>query len=52
MNFNGLHLLAVIATLICVYVFAHYVEWRAADRDRRMQRLVHRNLMLQTGRRA
>ena len=46
---NGLHLLAVIAAVVIVYVVLHYVEWRRADRDRRFERLVHRNLMRQGG---
>lgn len=49
MTINGLHLLAAIVAIVAVYVFVHYVEWRRADRNRRFERLVHRNLQRQGG---
>lgn len=50
MTFNGIHLLAVIGLVVVVYLAAHWIEWRRADRARRSERLVHRNLMRQGGR--
>lgn len=44
MIFTGVHLLAVIVAVVAIYLALHYVEWRRADRTRRSDRLVHRNL--------
>jgi uncharacterized membrane protein YqhA len=45
MTFNGLGLLAVIVVILAIYLFAHLVEWRTKDRERRHNRLVHRTMM-------
>ena len=37
---NGLGLLAIIVGLIVLYLIAHYIEWRCADRNRRFERSV------------
>ena len=49
MVFTGLHLLAVIGGVAVIYLLAHLIEWRRNDRRRRSDRLVHRNLVRQTG---
>lgn len=44
MTINGLHLLGAIIVILAIYTFAHWLEWRAYDRERRSDRLVHRNM--------
>ena len=50
MVFNSVALLAVIAALIFIYLIFLYREWRAADRRRREERLIHRNIVRNCGR--
>ena len=48
MTFNGLDLLAVLAVIVVGYLIGEYVGCKHNDRDRRTERLIHRNLMRQT----
>jgi regulatory protein YycI of two-component signal transduction system YycFG len=49
MTINGIHLLFAIFVIVSVYLFVHYLEWKRADKDRRLQRSAHVNLMRATG---
>jgi len=49
MIFDGLDLLAVIIIVLALYFAFHYAGWRRADRTRRHERMVHRNLQRMGG---
>lgn len=47
---NGVDVLIVVSVLVLLFAVTTYMAWRRDDRDRRQERLVHRNLERQTGR--
>jgi hypothetical protein len=48
-TFNGLALLYVIALVSVCFLAYSLWEWRLADRKRRLERMVHRNLQRAMG---
>jgi sensor domain CHASE-containing protein len=49
MTANGIDVLVAVAVLALVFCAWTWVEWLAYDRQRRQQRVVHRNLLKQSG---
>jgi hypothetical protein len=52
MTFDGVALLAVVALVSLGFLLFSLYEWKAADQRRRLERMVHRNLMRAGGWRA